>query len=474
MTGRVLLLAAALAVPALLSSAGGAGDGKPRPANLHAVTADSVAPVAARTPASASATWCGTATSQDVEPNVVAGHPVHWLYAVPSDAPDRFSTFSHVMQTDAEAIDAWWRREDPARTLRNDLRQLSCGAQLDASSLRLPLQGAVLDDEFGFGDIFESLDDAGFDSGFAKYIVYYDGPVQEPDLCGLGGSFGSVGLAVVYVRACLGASTAAIAAHELLHTLGAVPDAAPNNCPPPHDGHTCVGGNPDTPNSDLMWWRLGNQTLEQKLLDPGRDDYYGHSVAVHRHAGRVVARPARPAGAASPERHRAGHGHGGRPRPSLHPDLHDDVELGHAPASERPRERLGETPPLERGVQRRRHVRMRRLRHAGQDGRRRLRAAPVPADRGREGTGHGPRVAGRDRVPPALLGVGHLARPGPPHGEAPQGLDAPLLDRRLQGEEAHLHGSDEQGDERPSRLRQNLRTPVRNARLDGGLRLSIR
>ena len=277
MTGRVLLLAAALAVPALLSSAGGAGDGQAQA--REPPRGDGRLPRArgARTPASASATWCGTATSQDVEPNVVAGHPVHWLYAVPSDAPDRFSTFSHVMQTDAEAIDAWWRREDPARTLRNDLRQLSCGAQLDASSLRLPLQGAVLDDEFGFGDIFESLDDAGFDSGFAKYIVYYDGPVQEPDLCGLGGSFGSVGLAVVYVRACLGASTAAIAAHELLHTLGAVPDAAPNNCPPPHDGHTCVGGNPDTPNSDLMWWRLGNQTLEQKLLDPGRDDYYGHS-----------------------------------------------------------------------------------------------------------------------------------------------------------------------------------------------------
>ncbi len=100
--------------------------------------------------------------------------------------------------------------------------------------------------------------------------MYYDGPVPSSELnvCGRGGGDDDgIGLAVVYLRACAGVSTAAVLAHEVLHTLGAVPDTAPNAC----DGHVCGDA------SDLMNPNIGGEPLETKVLDAGRDDYYGHS-----------------------------------------------------------------------------------------------------------------------------------------------------------------------------------------------------
>jgi hypothetical protein len=224
-------------------------------------------------PARTAATWCGTPAQADLTPNSLAGFPVHWIYALPSDGGDRFSTVASLMQTDAEAIDAWWRREDPTRTPRNDLTQLQCGQQLDLTTLRAPLSGIQLADANSrFGQIFNTLLAANFRSPFTKYVVYYDGPVADADICGQGASDSSgFGLAVLYAQACVGVSTAAVVAHELLHTLGAVPRGAPHDCPSPSDGHTCDNV------SDLMHPTIDGSPLSAKLLDPGRDDYYGHS-----------------------------------------------------------------------------------------------------------------------------------------------------------------------------------------------------
>src|SRR5688572_9551165 len=84
------------------------------------VLSDADALPAVRAPARGTATWCGTPAQADLTPNTRAGVPVHWIYAVPSDGGDRFASFANTMQTDAEEIDAWWRREDPARAPRND------------------------------------------------------------------------------------------------------------------------------------------------------------------------------------------------------------------------------------------------------------------------------------------------------------------------------------------------------------------
>jgi Divergent InlB B-repeat domain len=118
-----------------------------------------------------------------------------------------------------------------------------------------------------FSAIAGALDPAGLGSSLTKYIVYYDGPVSDENVCGQGLS----GVAVVYYRSCLGVSTAAVAAHEFLHTIGAVPSGAPNECTGENSGHVCDS------ESDLMYPAIGAEPLSAKALDVGRNDYYGHS-----------------------------------------------------------------------------------------------------------------------------------------------------------------------------------------------------
>jgi hypothetical protein len=221
----------------------------------------------------AAATWCGTPSELDTRPNAVAGHPVHWVYAIPSDGQDRLANFASVMQTDAELIDAWWRSQDSTRTPRADVARFSCGLQLDISAVRLPQSGAQLRaPEVPFDLLVNALIPRGFGSPFSKYVVYYDGPVGNENVCGVGaGSANGLGIATVMIRSCIGIPTSFVAAHELLHAMGAVPDGAPNNCPPPDDGHTC-----DT-QTDIMFPEAGETPLSALGLDPGRNDYYGHS-----------------------------------------------------------------------------------------------------------------------------------------------------------------------------------------------------
>jgi len=270
---RACLASAAILAAVVLVSGSSAGERREPTLVIGDVRLDQAMSRSSRGPARIAATWCGTPAQMDLRPNVVSGNPVHWIYVLPSDAPDRFSTFASEMQTDAETIDAWWRREDPTRVPRNDLTQLSCGPQLDLTVLRLQQTSAQLAPVAGrFVTLFNALPAAGFRSPFTKYLAYFDGPVAEADLCGQGASDGTgFGLAVMYVQACSGAPVSAVAAHELLHTLGAVPRSAPNRCPDPSGAHTCDSM------ADLMHPFLDTSPLEAKLLDPGRDDYYGHS-----------------------------------------------------------------------------------------------------------------------------------------------------------------------------------------------------
>ena len=265
---RALALAAALAVVSVAGAASSRAS-----FDVRDVTAADVGPGASIAAPTALAAWCGAAATSDLAPNVVAGNPIHWVYMIPSDGADSLSTVAQVMQGDAEQIDGWWRREDPTRAPRNDLASFPCGAQLDITTIRVPLSSAQLSPLAGrFGAIAGALNSVGFSSSFTKYAVYYDGPIAEDNVCGQGGSNGSgFGLAVVYYRSCAGVSTASVAAHEFLHTAGAVPSAAPNECEGERSAHTCDD------QRDIMYPFIGAGTLAEKTLDPGRNDYYGHA-----------------------------------------------------------------------------------------------------------------------------------------------------------------------------------------------------
>ncbi|HUG64038.1 MAG TPA: hypothetical protein VMK83_02355 [Gaiellaceae bacterium] len=267
-------LAAAVATVATVAvSMAAASSAADSAMTVRDVTAADIAPADSLGTTAAATVWCGAAAQTDRVPNVVAGNPIHWVYAIPSDGPDGLANLASVMQSDAEQIDAWWRREDPARTPRNDVANFLCGTQLDITTVRLTRSSAQLSQLQGrFSAIADALDQSDLSSSFTKYAVYYDGPTDDANVCGQGGGDSSgFGLAVVYYRSCAGVSTAAVAAHEFLHTIGAVSRSAPNACEGETSGHVCDD------ERDLMFPSIGGEPLSEKLLDPGRNDYYGHS-----------------------------------------------------------------------------------------------------------------------------------------------------------------------------------------------------
>ena len=262
---------ALVAIACALTAATGSAHSAP-----NALRMSSTAQPAATAAPSAAAAWCGSAATADRRPNVVAGNPIHWIYLIPFDGADNLGAVASVMQTDAEQIDGWWRGQDPTSAPRNDIATFPCGTQLDVTTVRSARSGAQLaplDNRFSL--IFETLQQAGLTSDFTKYLVYYDGPAEEDNVCGQGGSNNpnGFGLAVVYYRSCVGVSTAAVAAHEFGHATGAVPDGAPHACTGENSGHTCDS------QADLMYPFIGQGGLSAKVLDPGRDDYYGHAGA---------------------------------------------------------------------------------------------------------------------------------------------------------------------------------------------------
>jgi len=76
---------------------------------------------------------------------------------------------------------------------------------------------------------------------------------------------------MVYLGACTDIPTAIIAAHELIHAFGALPDGAPHACPDTR-GHPC-----DSEADVLYPFAMPGTTLASLILDVGRDDYYGHA-----------------------------------------------------------------------------------------------------------------------------------------------------------------------------------------------------
>ncbi len=234
---RVLAVVVALAATVLATGASAVTG----TTTVRNVTAEDIPTLQSTARSVAQTAWCGTGAQADRAPNGVAGNPIHWVYVIPSDGADNLSGLASVMQSDAEQIDGWWRGQDPTRTPRNDVAPFSCGAQLDVTTVRTQQSSAQLAPLQGrFSGIVSALDQAGLSSSTTKYVVYYDGPTADGNVCGQGGSDSSgFGAAVVYYRACVGVSTAAVTAHEVLHTFGAVSSAAPNECDGETSGHTC-------------------------------------------------------------------------------------------------------------------------------------------------------------------------------------------------------------------------------------------
>lgn len=226
-------------------------------------------------PGAFAATWCGSGESPIDRPDVITGRQIHVIYAVASDGSDTFPAVSQTMTTDVASITSWWQGQDPTRIPNFDQAAFAAGTCLDLSVVRLPVAQAALTGagaENAFQLVGNELEAAGFQNPYKKYLVYYDGPPVQDDVCGTGGGEFATGpaFAIVWLQGCPGIPTDSIAAHELLHALGALPAGAPHACPG-DSGHPC-----DSP-LDVLYPYNSGLPLSQLYLDWGHDDYYAHS-----------------------------------------------------------------------------------------------------------------------------------------------------------------------------------------------------
>jgi len=171
-------------------------------------------------------------------------------------------------------------------------------ASLDLSDVKLAHDSTYFYDPASrLSHLRDDLVAAGFASTYKKYLVYYDTPQPlTPNTCGSGfidpTRRGPAGYAGVFIAPNLestpatygcgmmedpnlrGGYSAAVAAHELVHTLGALDTwdtpGPPHACPA-SPGHAC-----DNP-LDLMEPNGGTYWLDNMYLDWGHDDYYAHS-----------------------------------------------------------------------------------------------------------------------------------------------------------------------------------------------------
>jgi hypothetical protein len=225
-------------------------------------------------PVSHAAGWCGSGESAVDRPDIVTGPQIHAVVATPSDGPDLFATDAGRIADDVNSVVAWWQGQDPTRVPRFDQASFAGVSCLDVSFVRLTGTGAAYaagGASTAFSTIFNEL--AGTANSGKIYLVYYEGPAPQANVCGTGGTRGfGIGpaLALVWLQGCPDVPNDTIAAHELLHALGALPPGAPHACPG-DAGHPCDS------DTDILYPYTTGLPLSSLVLDFNHDDYYAHS-----------------------------------------------------------------------------------------------------------------------------------------------------------------------------------------------------
>jgi hypothetical protein len=236
-------------------------------------------------PGAFAAGWCGSGESAADRPDATTGAQIHAIWAIPADSPDTFATGAGKLADDLTSLSTWWVGQDPTRTPRIDNATFPTGSCADLSFVKLAEPASAFTGaNNAFSSIVLELETGGFANLFKKYIVYYDGPTVETDVCGTGaGDFSSgPSFAIVWLQGCPDVPSDEIEAHELLHAMGALPAGAPNACTAANNpvGAFADAGHPCDSSTDVLYPEAtpGVQ-LSQLVLDYNHDDYYGHSGA---------------------------------------------------------------------------------------------------------------------------------------------------------------------------------------------------
>ncbi|MDX6388029.1 MAG: hypothetical protein QOD85_1831, partial [Gaiellaceae bacterium] len=223
--------------------------------------------------------WCGGATESTVDRiDLVTGPQEHAVVAVPSDSPDSFPTRAGQLADDIASMLTRWQGQDPTRVPRWDQAAFGTASCLDVSFVRLSGSAASYAGSgasAAFDRVRTELFNGGSGNPYKKYLVYFDGPSVQEDVCGTGaGDFAAgAAYAVVWLAGCPGIPTDSIATHELLHALGALPVGAPHACTEAQGG----SGHPCDSTQDVLYPYTSGDPLSAQVLDFNHDDYYGHS-----------------------------------------------------------------------------------------------------------------------------------------------------------------------------------------------------
>lgn len=201
-------------------------------------------------------------------PDEVVGEQVHFLYVIPTDAPDEQLDVNGELTASIARMQAWLAQQSGGPKLRIDTYQ----GQPDITFVRTSVSPP---DPYSEGFVVRAfVEQLGFAEPKKVYIAYL-GAYGAP-ACGLADRGAKAG--VVWLTCALEWPTTApfslidfVAMHETLHALGAVDECAPN---------TLLGHVADL--TDIMDYRVkypdenGHVTAQ---LDPGRDQYWGHNIA---------------------------------------------------------------------------------------------------------------------------------------------------------------------------------------------------
>jgi len=154
------------------------------------------------------------------------------------EAPTRLSAEvrgdrrSHVadaneLSDDATSMLTWWQGQDSTRIPRFDQASFSTAGCLDITFVRLSGTAASYT-AAGASGAFQSIitELSRTANVYKDYLVYYDGPSVEANVCGVGGTRAFAtgpSYAIVLLQGCAGVAEDLVATHELIHAFGAVP-----------------------------------------------------------------------------------------------------------------------------------------------------------------------------------------------------------------------------------------------------------
>lgn len=187
------------------------------------------------------------------------------IYAVPAGAtPD--SSVVPAIRHELDLVNAWFADQTDGREPR--FQRLADGS-IDVAVLTLNATAAEIASSGGWR-VAEELTARGHRPEGVAIVAYV-----EATGSGCGSTMEDV--AVLWMPACdirpstqsvaFPANATYLAAHEMVHAFGAVPPCAPN-----YDAGSHVGDD----SRDVLYQGPDGRDWENLMLDPGRDDYYGH------------------------------------------------------------------------------------------------------------------------------------------------------------------------------------------------------